>query len=135
MTRRVTGDDGTPTSPRDPHARGREPAEVSPPSPACDRDLKIHNGERQATQSMTRGEPAAEARMTELAGLLAVAALRLCRRVALGPNCRPNAPTAAPSGEKPPETAPRPLDVPADRSVHGDRVVDAPERHQPGGSS
>ena len=134
MTRRVTGDDGTPTSPRDPHARVREPAEVSPPSPACDRDLKIHNGERQATQSMTRGEPAAEARMTELAGLLAVAALRLCRRVALGPNCPPTVPKAAPSGEKPPDTAPNPLDLSAQQSVHGG-VVNVPERARLGGPS
>lgn len=72
---------------------------------------------------------------TELARLFGVAALRLRRRVALSPNCPPNAPKAAPSGEKPPETAPNPLEVPADRSVHGDRVVDAPERLQPGGSS
>lgn len=72
-------------------------------------------------------------RRAELAGLLAAAALRLRRRVALSPNCPPNAPKAAPSGEKPPETAPNPLDVTADRSVHGDRVVDAPERLQPGG--
>ena len=70
----------------------------------------------------------------ELAGLLAQAVLRLRRRVALGPNCPPNALKAAPSGQKPPESAPRPLEVLADRSVHGHRVVDAPERLQPGGS-
>ncbi len=71
----------------------------------------------------------------ELAGLLAAAALRLRRRVALSPNCHPTVPKAARSGEKPPETASKPLEVHADRSVHGDRVVDVPERHQPGGSS
>ena len=84
---------------------------------------------------MTPADLTAEARMAELAGLLAAATFRLRRRVALGPNCPPAAPTAALSGEKPPGTAPKPLDVPADRSVHGDRVVDAPERHQPGGLS
>lgn len=74
-------------------------------------------------------------RRAELAGLLAQAALRLRRRVALSPDCPPTAPKATPSCEKRPETAPNPLEVPADRSVHGDRVVDAPERLQPGGSS
>ncbi len=74
-------------------------------------------------------------RRAELAGLLAAAALRLRRRVALGPNCPPTAPRTAPGGEKPPDPVPKPLDVPADRSVHGDTVVDAPERRQPGGSS
>lgn len=73
--------------------------------------------------------------LAELAGLLAAAAFRLRRRAALGPDCPPTAPKAALSGEKPPDTGPNPLDVPADRSVHGDRVVDAPERHQPGGLS
>ncbi len=84
---------------------------------------------------MIEAELTQAARFAELAGVLAAATLRLRRRVALGPDCLPNAPTAAPSGEKPPDTAPKPLDVPADRSVHGDRVVDAPERLQPGGSS
>lgn len=72
---------------------------------------------------------------TELARLLGVAALRLRRRVALGPDSPPTAPKAALGGGKPPDTAPKPLDVPADQSVHGDRVVDAPERRQPGGLS
>ncbi len=84
---------------------------------------------------MTPADLTAEARMSELAGLLAAAALRLRRRLALGPDCPPTAPKAALSREKPPDTAPKPLDVPADRSLHGDRVVDAPERHRPGGSS
>ncbi len=82
---------------------------------------------------MTPADLAAEARMSELAGILAAAALRLRRRVAHSPDCPPRASKAAQGGEKPPVTAPNPLDVPADRSVHGDRVVDAPERHQPGG--
>ena len=61
---------------------------------------------------------------TELADLLAQAVLRLRRRVALSPNCPPTVPKAARSGEKPPETAPNPLDVPADQSVHGDRLAE-----------
>ena len=84
---------------------------------------------------MTPADLTAEARMSELAGLLATAVFRLRRRVALGSDCPPTAPREAPGGENNPDTAPNPLDVPADRSVHGDRVVDAPERHQPGGSS
>lgn len=81
---------------------------------------------------MTPADLTAEARMAELAGLLAAAALRLRRRVALSPDCPPTAPKAALSGEKPPVTAPNPLDVSADRSVHGG-VVNAPEGARPGG--
>ncbi len=134
MTRRVTGGDGTPTSRRDPHARGREPTGVSPPSPACDRDLKSHYGDRQGTQSMTPADLTAEARTAERAGLLGRAALRLRRRAALPCKSAPGGPESPQDGQKPCPPARNPLDLLARQSVHGG-VVNAPEEARSGGSA
>ena len=66
-------------------------------------------------------------RRSEIAAILARAALRLRARAALGPT---GADEAKISGEPSQDR----LDLPADSSVHGDRVVDAPERARLGGS-
>jgi hypothetical protein len=73
--------------------------------------------------------------VTELAALLARAALRLHARTALSPDSAPDCPREAESGEISCDSGRNPLDLSAGMSLHGDRVVDAPERLQPGGSS
>ena len=78
-------------------------------------------------------------RLTELAALLAAAALRLRRRAALPPG-PPEVPESAPEhSESPPDRqipANRPrnrLDVSAETSLHGGHVVDARATARPGG--
>ena len=70
----------------------------------------------------------------ELAALLARAALRLHARAALAPDSGDTGATGANNGETLSNLTQTPLDLRADKSVHGDHTVDAPERARHGGT-
>ena len=73
-------------------------------------------------------------RRSQLASILAQAALRLRARAALAPDSGDTGATGANSGETLSNLTRTPLDLRADKCVHGDGVVDARERARPGGS-
>ena len=81
---------------------------------------------------MSPRPPQPPTEMTEVAGILARAALRLRQRTALGAVIAYPDSTCGPENLS--ESRQDPLDYSTDPSVHGDRVVDAPERARPGGS-
>ena len=89
-----------------------------------------------ATAARAGGSPdvGSQSPVTELAALLARAALRLHARTALSPDSAPDCPREAESGEMSGDPGRNPLDLSAQQSVHGG-VVNAPEGARPGGSS
>lgn len=89
---------------------------------ALSRDI-VHDG------SASELSPAA--RMTELAALLARAALRLHARAALSPQHGPTDPACGETSGDPGQSA---LDLSAETRLHGGRVVDGPERARDGGT-
>ena len=74
------------------------------------------------------------ARRSELAALLARAALRLRARAALAPESGDTGATGANNGETLSNLTQTPLDLSAQQSVHGDHTVDARERARHGGT-
>ena len=73
-------------------------------------------------------------RTSQLAAILAQAALRLRARAALNRESGQTGQQGAASGETSVDSAQNPLDLSAPQSVHGDHTVDARERARDGGT-
>ncbi len=128
----VTGGDGGPALRRSARLIGRKAGEVSrgvtdPCKSPGDQPCEPRRGGRRDPRDLGLDSP-----ISELAALLAWAALRLHARTALSPDSAPDCPREAESGEISGDSGRNPLDLSAHQSVHGG-VVNAPGEARPGG--
>ena len=96
--------------------------------------VPTRTGAHAAASSTELADLDAYGRSTEIAMLLAIAAMRLHARAALIPARAPVGPGEPACGERSCDLAQTPLDLRADKCVHGDHTVDARERARDGGT-